>query len=225
MPKTMVLVPCYKRPEYTQLCIQALEKAQDYHDVEFVLVDDGSNDETGSILHGANLPFQMIERKESAGLRATIMEFFELSKGAEYIAKIDNDCLVPANWLTKLLFFLEAGHADMVSPNVFPSNAAFKLGKETDIKDFRSASFVGGLWCMRRSLLDDISFEKLKTCGITGAFPLLQRIIVEKDPKIGWVTSVTVEDVGHYSGKHPQHIKSEAHLEYSQEVGRSVSWI
>lgn len=225
MSKTMVLVPCYKRPEYTQLCIEALEKAQAYDDVEFVLVDDGSGDETSKILCASNLPFRLIEHKESLGLRATIMEFFELSKGADFIAKIDNDCLVPANWLDTLLSFIKAGHADMVSPNVFPSDAAFKLGRETNIKDFRSASFVGGLWCMRRELLDDIQFENIGTTGITGAFPLLQRIIVEKDPKIGWVTSVVVEDVGHYSGRHPKHIKSEAHLEYSQEVGRPVSWV
>ena len=41
-----VLVPCYKRPEYTKMCLEALEKNTKYHNVTFYLVDDGSQDDT-----------------------------------------------------------------------------------------------------------------------------------------------------------------------------------
>lgn len=222
--KTAVLIPCYKRPEYTELCMRALEKAQKYENVEFFLVDDGSKDGTDNLLNNTSLPKRVIVHQENRGLRNVIIQFFKDTEDFEYIVKMDNDCLVPSEWLNKLICVLKHDLVDIVSPNVLPSNAAFKVGKESDISSIRLSPHVGGLWCMKRSLIDDVQFEDIESYGIKGAFPVLQQIIVEKDPRIGWATNVNVEDMGHYSGKHEKHIKSQEHLEYSQEVGRSVSW-
>lgn len=225
--KVLVLLPCYKRPEYTQKCISALEQAQAYGpNVLFYLVDDGSGDKTGEILENAKLPKCVIKHEDNRGLRNVVIQFFEasLATNADLIVKMDNDCLVPSGWLDTLVAHLEAGHADVLSPNVLPSNAAMQYGGQEDENGIRPSKLVGGLWAMRASLLQDIFFEVVGSGGIKGAWHLLNQILVEKEPRIGWTTRVNVQDIGHWSGTHPEHIKSQEHLDYSIEVGRKVAW-
>jgi len=138
---------------------------------------------------------------------------------------MDNDCIVPTNWLNKLLDTLERTSLDIVSPNVYPSNAAYKYGEE-DKKGlgYRPTHTVGGLWLMRKSLIEDVFFEPYDIVGIKGAYNLLYQIIIEKEPAMGWVTDLVVHDVGHWSGRHPMHIKTTEHEQYYQEVGRNVAW-
>lgn len=77
---------------------------------------------------------------------------------------------------------------------------------------------------MRGRVLEGIDFQKYETDGLTGAISILKQIATEADAKIGWAPDITVEDVGHWSGTHPDHIKSKAHEEYSRAVGRDISW-
>lgn len=221
-----VFVPCFKRPEYTQICVKSIESAQDYKDVEFYLLDDGSRDETGSILNSAVLDSTTIISRENHGLRSSILGFFEWAKAEKFdlIAKIDNDCAVPKNWLNDIVKIFEETDVDILSPNVFPSNACFTHGKAVDGLPYMPSKIVGGLWVMRTKMLDDVQFESTRSRGIKGAFSLLYQIIVEKDPKIGWVPNVTFQDIGHWSGAHQSHIKSPEHEAYSAYVGRPVAW-
>lgn len=221
-----ILVPCFKRPEYTAICIKALEKAQEYKDCEFYLLDDGSQDSTGDILNNAQLDSTTIISKDNHGLRASVLGFFDWAQGEKFdlIAKVDNDCEVPFNWLDDAVKVFESTDVDILSPNVMPSNAAFVHGKEEEGLPYRPSKIVGGLWIMRTSLLDGVQFERMQARGIKGAFSLLYQIIVEKEPKIGWLPNVIVQDIGHWSGKHEAHIKSEDHEAYSAYVGRSVAW-
>lgn len=221
-----IFVPCFKRPEYTALCIKALETSQDYKDVEFYLLDDGSRDETGSILNNAQLDSTTIISRENHGLRTSVLGFFDWAKdgGFDLIAKVDNDCAVPKNWLNDIVKVFEETDVDILSPNVEPSNAAFVHGRQDEGLPYRPSKIVGGLWVMRSSLLDGVQFERMQARGIKGAFSLLYQIIVEKEPKIGWLPTVTVQDIGHWSGKHESHIKTPEHEAYSAYVGRPVAW-
>jgi hypothetical protein len=114
--------------------------------------------------------------------------------------------------------------ADILSPNVEPSNAAFTYGKADTGQGYRPSEIVGGLWMMKYSLVKDMYFERHELNGLIGAVPLLRQIITEKEPKVGWVANVIVQDIGHWSGQHPEHIRSKEHFEYSKEVGRAVAW-
>ena len=229
MGKTAVLVPCYKRPEYTKLSLQALEEAQEYHDVIFCVWNDDGTDETQELIDKFDpIGAQVITPRsnEPLGLRNIIINFFEdpcnATPDLKYIAKMDNDCLVPKNWLSDMIANLEESKLDILSPNVVPSNAAFKVGVGDGV--VREASYVGGLWCMRSSLIKDMSFERFSPNGISGAFNIIKQIIAEKEARCGWLTTVTVQDIGHWSGAHPLHIKSAEHEEYSATVGRPIAW-
>jgi len=220
--KVEVLLPAYRRPEYTTLCIKALEEAQTYDNVLFHLWDDGSADGTEEILRQSSLNKRVVVNPENMGLRNVLINFIEMAS-ADYICVVGNDWLMPKNWLNDMLYVMENSDADILSPNVLPSNAAFKYGRDEG-KLYRPSEIVGGLWFMKRSMVDGMDFTRYRINGIKGAFEILNQIILDKDPKIGWVPNVTVEDIGHWSGTHEKHIKSDAHREYSANIGRRVSW-
>ena len=204
-----------------------MEEAQEYEDTLFYLVDDASEDGTSQILESSKFNWKHVHiNKFHAGLRNTLINSFMLARTFKYIVKMDNDCLVPKDWLTQIVNYLKYDVADIVSPNVMPSNAAYKYGQEDKTGlGLRPSSTVGGLWAMKSYLIKDIQFEVIPTAsGIRGAYQILNQIIVEKEPRIGWIPSIIVEDIGHWSGDHPEHIKSNSHLDYSIEVGRGVAW-
>lgn len=204
-PKGAFFLSYYKRPEYLHMTLDSL-KNQDYENIDFYIVED-SNPNTG--------------------LRNRIIDFFDSIKDKEYdfLMKGDADCIFPKDYITEMVKVLTNTDADILSPNVMPSNAAFTYGKEDkEKKGYRSAEIVGGLWMFRPSLIKDIYFERHELTGLTGATTLLQQIVTEKEPKVGWVSNVTVEDVGHWSGQHKEHIRSKEHYDYYKEVGRSVAW-
>lgn len=226
-PKVAILVPCYKRPEYTKLCIKSLEDAQKYKNVDFYLYDDNSGDNTTSILTDAALPKYVVSNSENMGLRNILIDFFDKvrDRSYDYLAKVDNDCTVPRFWLNRMLDLIDFNNLDIASPNVIPSNAAFKYGKEDkEGSGYRPTEIIGGVWVMRASLINDLDIERLKVKGITGAIHIMNRIRLEEDPKMGWIPDVVFQDIGHWSGEHPEHIKSEEHERYSIEVGRKITW-
>lgn len=235
-PRVAILVPCYKRPEYTEKCLRALESAQEYQDVIFHLWNDDPDDDVTSRLFMGFKPKGSVEilrchSSQNQGLRKIVLSFFfdpGSRSSLQFLSKVDNDCLVPANWLTTILETFDKNRdLGIVSPNVFPSNAAFKYGTEdTEGKGYRPAKLVGGVWTMRRELIDGIHFgyQDEDFAGIAGAISILRLLSIEKRPKIGWLENVTFQDLGHWSGAHPDHIKSQEHALYSHEVGRPIAW-
>lgn len=226
--KIAILCPAYRRPEYTQKCIEALEKAQEYKNIDFYLLDDGSEDDTTGILKQSKLPNAMrVVHTKNIGLRNSLITFIEWVKDNNFdmMGVIGNDCLVPKNWLNDMLDVFEKTNVEILSPNVFPSNAAFVHGQEDTLNlGYRPSKIVGGLWFMPVELVKDIEFEKHEVKGIMGAFNILQQIVIEKEPRVGWASDIVVQDMGHWSGRHPLHIKSKEHSDYYQEVGRGIAW-
>ncbi len=205
-PKVAFFMSWYRRPEYTERCIQSINESQEYPNVDFYIVEDN---------------------EPNTGLRNRIIDFFDSVRDKEYevIMKMDNDCIVPKNYVDDMVNALLTTDADILSPNVMPSNAAFTYGREDkEKKGYRPAEIVGGLWCMRYSLVKDMYFERHELHGLAGAVPLLRQIVTEKEPKVGWLPDVVVEDVGHWSGMHESCIKNKDHYDYSKEVGRAVAW-
>lgn len=226
-PSIWILLPCYKRPDYTIQCLTSLVKAQEYNqNVMFYMVDDGSCDGTDGLLKSCDIPNKrVIIHNDNKGLRSSILEFFKAAQTEkpDIIGIIGNDTILFKNWLDKTIDMLFNTDLDVVSPNYMPSNPAFTQGIECG-KPYRLAKDIVGLWFMDRRLLDGISFEELDLWGIKGSINLLKQIKHEKSPKIGWIPEVLCLDLGHHSGLAPGHIKTKEHEEYSKEIGRSVSW-
>jgi len=224
--KISVFLPCYKRHEYTERCLRALEEAQEYSNTLFYIVDDGSNDGvTAELITSTKLPKGLvIVSPDNKGTRAHLIDFIIWSRfqNVDFMCRVDNDCRVPKNWMNDLLDIFEKSDVQILSPNVVPSNAAYKYGRVVENLPYMPSAIVGGLWFMYANLVKDLIFEDIDVRGIVGAFNILKQIIIENDPIVGWAPNVVVQDMGHWSAAHPDFIRTPEHLEYYEEIGRKV---
>lgn len=98
-PFISVIIPARNAQATLKKCIDSILNLN-YRDYEIIIVNDGSIDETGKIL----LEYQGIKIVTTGGIgpsRARNMAV-EFAKG-EFIAFTDADCIVPEDWLERLI--------------------------------------------------------------------------------------------------------------------------
>jgi glycosyltransferase involved in cell wall biosynthesis len=84
--------------------------AQTFTDFEFIIVDDGSTDNTTQIIQGYNDErIRMILNDENIGLTRSLNKGLELARG-EYIARMDSDDVSLPDRLAKQVAFMDANH-------------------------------------------------------------------------------------------------------------------
>ncbi len=101
-PLISIIVPCYNVGRYLSECVDSLV-GQSYPDLEILLIDDGSTDNTAEMAGklAAENENVIYHRRENGGLSAARNTGIELSKG-EYIAFVDSDDWVEKDYIEKL---------------------------------------------------------------------------------------------------------------------------
>lgn len=107
-PLVSVLIPCFNVEKYVESSLNNVI-TQTYKNLEILVIDDGSTDNTRSILDQFAKKDQRINvvyNKENKGLIKSLNKGIDLAKG-EYIARTDADDLVEKNWIEELIYILE----------------------------------------------------------------------------------------------------------------------
>lgn len=130
--KVSVVIPVYNVQKYLRCCIDSIIK-QTYQNLEIILVDDGSTDESGKICD------QYVEidsrvhvlHKKNGGLSDARNAGIKLSKG-QYLYFLDSDDAIPIYAIEKLLNACETEDADvaMAGISVFTDILPCKKNKE-----------------------------------------------------------------------------------------------
>lgn len=91
MSKVTVLMPVYNGEKYLKESIESI-LAQTFCDFEFLIIDDGSSDESGAIIssYGKDKRLRFVENEKNIGQMATLNLGIKLSRG-QYIARMDQD--------------------------------------------------------------------------------------------------------------------------------------
>nr|MDT0660203.1 glycosyltransferase family 2 protein [Micromonospora sp. DSM 115978] len=113
-----VVVPIYNVGSYLVECLESLA-GQTYPDLEVVLVDDGSTDDSGRLageFAGSDGRFRLI-RQPNQGLGAARNTGIEAATG-EYLAFVDSDDVLPPYAFEVLVGALEQTGSDFASGNV-----------------------------------------------------------------------------------------------------------
>ncbi len=100
-----VLLPVYNCPRYVGGAIESI-LAQTFADFEFLIIDDGSTDQTPEVLKKYTDPRIRIIRHENRGLAGTLNVGIELARG-KYIARQDQDDISLPERLAKQLSYME----------------------------------------------------------------------------------------------------------------------
>ncbi len=113
MPKISVIVPVYKAEKYIEACTAAI-LGQTEPDLELLLVDDGSPDESGAIcdrLADTDERIRVIHKPNGGASSARNRGLSEAT--GRYVMFCDSDDRPAENWCKELLNAMEAGGADL----------------------------------------------------------------------------------------------------------------
>lgn len=130
--KISILTPVYNVEGYLVKCIESVLQ-QSYTDFEFIIVDDGSTDESGVICDKyADMDNRIqVYHKKNEGLLATRRFAFSKASGDFYFC-LDSDDFLANNALEKLVGYIESTNCDCVVFNyaryfdgkIWPSNGS-----------------------------------------------------------------------------------------------------
>jgi glycosyltransferase involved in cell wall biosynthesis len=99
-PTVSVLLPTYNRAEYLEEAMRSVLE-QSFGDLELIVIDDGSTDDSGAMLDGLRDPRLRVVHQAHAGLTAALNAGLKIARG-RYIARNDSDDV----WLPDLLAVL-----------------------------------------------------------------------------------------------------------------------
>ena len=108
-PLISIIVPVYNSEEYLNRCIQSVID-QEYQNIEVLIIDDGSTDQSGKIIkqwavNDKRIRFFHQENRGQSCARNTGLD----EANGEYISFVDSDDYIASDYLTYLLSLFE-GH-------------------------------------------------------------------------------------------------------------------
>jgi len=129
-PLVSIIVPVYNVQNSVARCLESI-CAQTWKNIEIILINDGSKDESYSICESFREkdPRIVLVNKENSGVSATRNHGLTLATG-EYVQFVDSDDYIEPDFTERLVTAAEEHHADLViSPYwmVIPANST-KMG-------------------------------------------------------------------------------------------------
>lgn len=105
MPRVSVVMPAYNAEKYIGEAIDSILN-QTYTDFEFIIIDDGSSDNTiNTIMSYTDPRIRFYQNEHNVGVAATLNRGLELATG-EYIARMDSDDISLAERFEKQVDFM-----------------------------------------------------------------------------------------------------------------------
>lgn len=153
-----VVVPIYNVERYLEECVHSILK-QTYHNLEIILVDDGSTDESGKICDALGKLDSRIQviHKQNGGLSAARNTGIEAATGS-YLVFIDSDDYIENQYVEKLYRSLEENRSDIA---VCGYNRVSEDGKIL----FRAESMDEPELAVEKAMKYILDGEKINSCA------------------------------------------------------------
>ena len=153
MKKVSVIIPVYNVEKYIDKCMESVLN-QTYSNLEIILVDDGSPDNSGKMCDEYAVKDNRVKviHKENGGLSSARNAGLDIATG-EYVAFIDSDDFVETTMIEKVVSKIEETNADVCMFSHFTYNGetsvahARPLDKDEyeteEIRDLIIPMFIG----------------------------------------------------------------------------------
>lgn len=114
MKKISIIIPVYNNEKYVEKCIRSVME-QTYKNIEIIVINDGSKDESGVILEhlAAEDERILLIHQENSGVAAARNHGLDIASG-EYLTFVDGDDYVDNDYIVQLYNQAEKRQADMV---------------------------------------------------------------------------------------------------------------
>ena len=119
IPKVSIIVPVYNVERYLKKCVESIV-SQTLRDIEIILVDDGSPDNSGKICDELQtLDYRIVViHQENRGLPGARNSGMKIAKG-EYIGFVDSDDFIDEDMYERMYFKAKDNQADVVMCDYF----------------------------------------------------------------------------------------------------------
>ena len=113
-PLVSVIIPVYNCEEYIETCIHSICN-QSYQNLEILVINDGSNDESSKIIKNKLLDDSRIKyiEKNNEGVSATRNLGLELSKG-DFITFVDGDDYIASTFIADAIKYIKKYNLDFI---------------------------------------------------------------------------------------------------------------
>ena len=165
MKLVTVIIPVYNVGQYLSRCIQSVIN-QSYNNMEIILIDDGSTDNSGMICDNyKNIDNRIkVIHKKNQGVSVARNIGLDISKGY-YISFIDADDYIEKDMIEKLVTSIETAQSDMAICNYYynkTTNLENIMHVTTVMEKILSKEYFRGfVWnkLYKREMIDKIRFN------------------------------------------------------------------
>lgn len=144
LPPTTALVPAWNEARVIEATVRALA-ASDHPDLEILVVDDGSTDDTAAIVEGLGLPRVRVVRQPANAGKPAALDAGLQAAGGDWIVTVDADTVVEPDCARLLVATAVARDADAVAGNIKVGNRRGLIGHA------QSVEYITGLNVDRRA--------------------------------------------------------------------------
>lgn len=167
-PSVSIIVAVYNAECYIKHCLETLIR-QTFKDIEFILIDDGSTDNSGRICDNFAKNDERIRviHKLNEGIAATRQLGLEVAKG-DFIIYVDSDDYIESDMIKKM-YDCFTDDVDMVVCGYYTESSNYTITNKVNAisrpYDFLSSILegktMGALWnkMVRRSAYNDLRFH------------------------------------------------------------------
>lgn len=129
-PLISIIVPIYNSAKFLHRCVDSI-LAQDYQNIEIILVDDGSKDESPIICDEYSKKHKNIRvlHIPNGGASLARKKGIEIAKG-QYLSFVDSDDYVTKNYISALYTAIQKYHTQVASCHVQITKANNKIRTE-----------------------------------------------------------------------------------------------
>ena len=135
MPKISIIVPVYNTSKYLTKCIDSLLN-QTLSDIEIIIINDGSKDNSESIIKTYSDPRIRYYSQNNSGIGKTRNKGIKLATG-EFLSFIDSDDYISPDFCEKMYEKAIQDKCDLVVCNFF-------LDKDNKLEEFKIKPFKDG---------------------------------------------------------------------------------
>jgi GT2 family glycosyltransferase/glycosyltransferase involved in cell wall biosynthesis len=102
-PKVTIVIVSYNNRALTEACIQSVLRNSMHPNLEVIVVDNASGDDSAAMLQAIDDPrVQVILNRENLGFAAANNQALRIA-GGEFLVLLNNDTVVPRGWLPRML--------------------------------------------------------------------------------------------------------------------------